>query len=168
MTQGEILKACPFCGGAAALQTLSMTEKFMGLSDSPKQHFFYRVGCLSCGTKQGYDEAYPKWDEDSEANAIDTWNNRAEIAHVADPIRDELQRELADSRGVCTDCDDTGITIQTERICCCHTGQAERLGRELAKLKMAYQATAEAAATHLKSAVEAKARLAEADRKSVV
>jgi hypothetical protein len=58
-----------------------------------------------------------------------------ESNEAIETLRAELTQAKADNRGVCTDCEDTGVTIQTERLCVCASGQAERLGRELAATK---------------------------------
>jgi hypothetical protein len=58
-----------------------------------------------------------------------------QAATAIETLRAELAHAKADSRGICTNCEDTGVTTQTERLCACASGQAERLGRELASTK---------------------------------
>ena len=70
--------------------------------------------------------------QDDEAWARDRW---ALCADTIETLTRELAEARAESRGICTDCNDTGITIQTERFCTCHAGNAERLGRDLTATK---------------------------------
>ena len=60
----EKLKACPFCGGEAALWT------FFDLYES-----YYYISCATCGVRTKY--------IDTEDLCIEAWNRRAENAEMS-------------------------------------------------------------------------------------
>jgi Lar family restriction alleviation protein len=81
------LKPCPFCGGDATLGTFGISEKLLGISErSDKSRWFYRVQCLDCGVCQPSERYHiPRHTkpselgkDDSAAEAIMTWNTRAQ------------------------------------------------------------------------------------------